>query len=204
MFILQYLTALMIPDEPERVQIQKSRITAISQKIVDKFEDEDYDKYVDYASDEEDEDRIDSSVSNRRHVDSSISNRLSIDLTESSLNLEPLSSVDTEKSGALKRANTGFYSPHAERKSSSWWKSMPASFWRENSSGSRKERTSLNFRKKKAYRTRVHHAVSNAIQLSPLAIFEYPSTENVENWHPPLSKDEFGKNSEMDILDLDI
>jgi hypothetical protein len=44
MWIVLYATHLSIPSEPEKVQIQKSRISFISEKVILKYPDEDYDE----------------------------------------------------------------------------------------------------------------------------------------------------------------
>ena len=217
MFTLQYITSLMIPEEPERVHIQKCRIAAISQKVVDKFEDEDYDKYVDYASDEDDEDEakrystevdVEDSGRHTHHEDSRYSTadgcKTSTDGDAADHSMDP-DCEDSEK-GTLRRAKKGFYQPQLETKSSGWWNNLSQSFWLPSGQPNRPERRSLSlrFRKKKAYRTRVHHTVSDAVHLTPLDVLEYPYSENVERWTPPLTRDGVGRESELEILDLDI
>ena len=204
----------MIPEEPERVHIQKCRIASISQRLIDKFEDDDYDKYVDYASDDDDENegegggesRIPNNESNYESVDASKS---SIDIEEDPENaLEKGESDDKHNSinsaNGLKRADKGFYQRNLTSKNSGWWNSMSRSFWFSSGRPVSPNRKSLTFRKKKAYRTRVHHAVSDAIHLSPLAVFDYPFSEDIKNWTPPLTRDGVGRESDLDILDLDI
>lgn len=219
MFTLQYVTSLMIPEEPERVHIQKSRISAISQKLIEKFEDDDYDKYVDYASDDEMEEKDASKDEEEDHRNKGESNDFArFDASKSSIDCDPQQSMDPESmdpdddtsdknnNSGLKRANKGFYQPQLESKQSGWWNSISESFWLPSGERPQSNRRSLSlrFRKQKAYRTRVHHTVSDAIHLSPLAMFDYPYSESVKHWTPPLTKDEVGRESELDILDLDI
>jgi hypothetical protein len=57
MLFLQYMTSIVIPETSEHVIIQRRRLSAISQKLVDKFEDDDYDMRM--LNDEVDHDNCD-------------------------------------------------------------------------------------------------------------------------------------------------
>jgi hypothetical protein len=88
MWIVLYATHLSIPSEPEMVQIQKSRISFISEKVILKYPDEDYDETrfssCDFIDDEE------------RAEDSPLLDRLGHTSSDSDAVIpRPLVSVDT-------------------------------------------------------------------------------------------------------------
>ncbi len=341
MLLVQYLTTIMIPESSEYANIQIARINAISQKVIDKFEDDDYDKFAyEYTSEDEapaaatipfnairerecneavqvtnsgahsivriqssDDDgssKVDSDVERGEQIpsgsDVSFGSVGEVDLEnqfstvgEISVSEHPnrRTSFDTNSSvsggtgvgtaagsaasaaATLKRSEN-FYEQPNNHKKSWWWQRksnsaqeisfLPSSYsgksattssnndpqttvtrnheridnTRDTSNGhvfgnkhnehntsvhSNSSRQNLltstskfiskkalqkKKKKKKLYRTRVLNPTSDALQLTPLAIFEYPQSELVYTWNAPLTKDRVGEESQMDILQLDI
>lgn len=61
---LQYFSTILVDDEPDEVRIQKQRMDCIHEKVIDKYEDEDFEQVLTYESDD-DEDSNKKPESNR-------------------------------------------------------------------------------------------------------------------------------------------
>lgn len=216
----------LIPQEPEEVLIQKARISFISQKIIDKYEDDDYDEILyDYESEEEEEHKHlvpdeetghDLESGNLQiHMVRGVSNAstLGADAISEIVDFKHEDSGSEKVDGSgkgLKRSTHAFYKPNENTKKNliqNIAQRLP--FTRESHIRQLSKRVMKEDKKEKkknnrlSYRRNELHDGTDTFMLEPIEIFEYPDTDEVNCWRLPLVKENVD-NQNLDILKLNI
>jgi hypothetical protein len=194
LFAVQFMSALLIDSEPEEVRIQKLRAACMHEKVVDKYEDDDYGREIQYCeSDDEEEEEEEGQGEGRKGVDPR--------------EQFAASAADNASKKSLRRHLTNL--DESDRIGRSTW------LWRRKSSIAGgfglSNKTATSFAAGRSHNVSSSNNKQQRSKgiygdsLPSVPVLQYPVSEKQEDWPRPVDREEAGGDAmDYDILSLNI